>query len=41
MQVFTEVPGMPVSIGSLLVLTAGALWAATRAVESREYVLEQ
>jgi hypothetical protein len=41
MQVFTEVPGMAVSIASLLVVTAGALWAATRTVESREYVLEQ
>jgi ABC-type transport system involved in multi-copper enzyme maturation permease subunit len=41
MQVFTEVPGMLFSLSALLVLTLGALWAAARTVESREYVLEQ
>jgi ABC-type transport system involved in multi-copper enzyme maturation permease subunit len=41
MQVFTEVPGMILSLSALLVLTLGALWAAARTVESREYVLEQ
>jgi ABC-type transport system involved in multi-copper enzyme maturation permease subunit len=41
MQVFTEVPGMVLSLSALLVLTLGALWAAARTVESREYVLEQ
>ena len=32
---------MVLSLSALLVLTAGALWAAARTVESREYVLEQ
>jgi len=41
MQVFSEVPGMLLSLSALLVVTLGALWAATRTVESREYVLEQ
>jgi len=41
MQVFSEVPGMLLSLSALLVLTLGALWAAARTVESREYVLEQ
>jgi ABC-2 type transport system permease protein len=41
MQVFAEVPGMLLSLSALLVLTLGALWAAARTVESREYVLEQ
>jgi len=41
MQVFSEVPGMLLSLSALLVVTVGALWAATRTVESREYVLEQ
>ena len=41
MQVFSEVPGMLPSLSALLVVTLGALWAATRTVESREYVLEQ
>jgi ABC-type transport system involved in multi-copper enzyme maturation permease subunit len=41
MQVFTDVPRVIVSVSALLVLTLGALWAAARTVESREYVLEQ
>ena len=41
MQVFSEVPGMLSSLLMLLLLTLGALWAAARTVESREYVLEQ
>ena len=41
MQVFSEVPAMLSSLLMLLVLTLGALWAAARTVESREYVLEQ
>jgi len=41
MQVFNEVPGILISLSALLVLTLGALWAAARTVESREYVLEQ
>ena len=41
MQVFHEVPSVPVSIAALAVIIGGALWAAGRAVETREYVLEQ
>jgi len=41
MQAFSEVPGIVLSLSALLVLTLGALWAAARTVESREYVLEQ
>jgi ABC-type transport system involved in multi-copper enzyme maturation permease subunit len=41
MQVFTDVPRVIVSVSAILVLTLGALWAAARTVESREYVLEQ
>ena len=41
MQAFTEVPAVVVSLSALLMLTLGALWAAARTVESREYVLEQ
>jgi len=41
MQVFSDVPAVIVSLSALLVLTLGALWAAARTVESREYVLEQ
>src|SRR5579864_6808416 len=41
MQVFHEVPPVVVSIASLAVIIGVALWAAGRAVETREYVLEQ
>jgi ABC-2 type transport system permease protein len=41
MQVFHEVPPLWVSLASLAVIIAGALWAGGRAVETREYVLEQ
>jgi ABC-type transport system involved in multi-copper enzyme maturation permease subunit len=41
LQVFAEVPGIATSLAALLVMTVGALWAASRAVERREYVLEQ
>jgi ABC-2 type transport system permease protein len=41
LQAFTEVPGIGFSLVALTVVTAGALWAAARTVESREYVLEQ
>ena len=41
MQVFHEVPPLWVSLASLGVIIAGALWAGGRAVETREYVLEQ
>jgi ABC-2 type transport system permease protein len=41
MQVFREVPGVAVSLLSLAVITLLTLWFAGRAVEQREYVLEQ
>jgi hypothetical protein len=41
MQVFREVPSVAVSLLSLGVVVAVALWFAGRAVEQREYVLEQ
>ncbi len=41
MQAFREVPSVPASLASLALITGAALWAAGRAVERREYVLEQ
>jgi ABC-type transport system involved in multi-copper enzyme maturation permease subunit len=41
MQVFHEVPTLAVSLISLSLIVWLTLWAAGRAVESREYVLEQ
>lgn len=41
MQVFREVPGVFVSLLSLAVIIGVALWFAARAVEEREYVLDQ
>jgi ABC-2 type transport system permease protein len=41
MQVFREVPTVTVSLTYLAVIVALALWFAARAVERREYVLEQ
>ena len=41
MQMFQEVPTVAVSLGGLAVITVVALWLAGRAVERREYVLEQ
>ena len=41
MQVFREVPSVLVSVASLAVIIGVALWAGGRAVETREYVLEQ
>jgi hypothetical protein len=41
LQVFNEVPAVAVSLASLAVITLVALWFAARAVETREYVLEQ
>jgi ABC-2 type transport system permease protein len=41
MQVFREVPSLPVSLAGLAVITAVTLWFAGRAVEQREYVLDQ
>ncbi|MGE5245648.1 MAG: ABC transporter permease [Betaproteobacteria bacterium] len=41
MQILRAVPSISVSLAALAVITAGSLWAAGRAVEGREYVLEQ
>ena len=41
MQVLYEAPSLPASLVSLAVISVVALWAAGRAVEKREYVLEQ
>ena len=41
MQVFHEVPSVTVSLLSLGVIIGVSLWAAGRAVEQREYILEQ
>jgi ABC-type transport system involved in multi-copper enzyme maturation permease subunit len=41
LQAFRESPTVAVSLASLAVLTASSLWVAVRAVERREYVLEQ
>jgi ABC-2 type transport system permease protein len=41
MQVFRDVPTVATSIFSLAVIVVVTLWAAARAVETREYVLEQ
>jgi ABC-2 type transport system permease protein len=41
MQVFREVPTVATSLVSLAVIVLVTLWAAGKAVETREYVLEQ
>jgi len=41
MQVFRDVPSVPLSLASLASITVIALWLASRTVEKREYVLEQ
>ena len=41
MQVFREVPSVWASVASLALIIGLALWAGGRAVETREYVLEQ
>jgi len=41
MQVFQEIPTATLSVGALAAITLGAIWLAARAVEQREYVLEQ
>lgn len=41
LQVFHEVPGVFVSLLSLAAITGFTLWQAGRAVEAREYVLDQ
>jgi ABC-2 type transport system permease protein len=41
MQIMREVPSVAVSLAALAAITAVGLWAAGRAVEVQEYVLEQ
>ncbi|HZR23038.1 MAG TPA: ABC transporter permease [Vicinamibacterales bacterium] len=41
LQVFREVPSVGASLAGLAVIVGLTLWAAGRAVESREYILEQ
>ena len=41
LQVFREIPSVPTSLVGLAVIIAATLWLAGRAVEHREYVLEQ
>lgn len=41
MQLFREVPSLPASLAGLAIITGLTLWFAGRAVEEREYVLEQ
>jgi ABC-type transport system involved in multi-copper enzyme maturation permease subunit len=41
LQVFHEVPSVAVSLACLFAIIAVTLWSAGRAVENREYVLEQ
>jgi len=41
MQVFRNVPSVPASLAALAVIIGVTLWGAARAVERREYVLEQ
>jgi ABC-2 type transport system permease protein len=41
MQIFQDIPAVPASIAALVLVTLVTLWLAGRAVEVREYVLEQ
>jgi hypothetical protein len=41
MQIFQEIPSVPLSLAALSGITLVAVWLAARAVEAREYVLEQ
>jgi ABC-type transport system involved in multi-copper enzyme maturation permease subunit len=41
MQVFQEIPPVAVSLAALAVIVVAGVWLAARAVEVREYVLEQ
>jgi len=41
MQIFREVPTLTASLTWLVLITGVGLWLAARAVETREYVLEQ
>jgi hypothetical protein len=39
--VFSDTPSVTVSLAGLVVILAGSLFLASRAVERREYILEQ
>ena len=41
LQVFQEVPSVPLSLAALAGVTLAGVWLAARATETREYVLEQ
>ena len=41
LQVFQELPSVAVSLSCLAGITVASLWLAGRAIETREYVLEQ
>jgi hypothetical protein len=41
LQLFNEIPPLALSLVSLATITIVALWLAARAVETREFVLEQ
>jgi ABC-type transport system involved in multi-copper enzyme maturation permease subunit len=41
MQVFREIPSLLTSLAGLTVITGLSLWSAARAVEHKEYILEQ
>jgi ABC-2 type transport system permease protein len=41
MRVFQEIPSVPLSLAALAAIVVAGLWLAARAVEMREYVLEQ
>jgi len=41
LQAFQDQPSVGVSLIYLFLIIAGSLWLAGRAVETREYVLEQ
>jgi len=41
MQVFREVPTVATSLAALAIISTGTVWLAGRAVEHKEYVLEQ
>jgi hypothetical protein len=41
LQVFQEVPPVPLSLAALAGVTLIGIWLAARATETREYVLDQ
>jgi hypothetical protein len=41
LQVFQEIPAVPLSLAALAGITLVGVWLAARAAETREYVLDQ